>query len=42
MPLATGAAIACPDRPVVNLQADGSAMYNAAGTLDPRPAKDST
>jgi acetolactate synthase-1/2/3 large subunit len=27
MPLATGAAIACPDRPVVNLQADGSAMY---------------
>ena len=27
MPAATGAAIACPDRPVVNLQADGSAMY---------------
>lgn len=27
MPLATGAAIACPDRKVVNLQADGSAMY---------------
>jgi len=27
MPLATGAAIACPDRRVVNLQADGSAMY---------------
>lgn len=27
MPLATGAAIACPDRPVVNLQADGGAMY---------------
>lgn len=27
MPVATGAAIACPDRPVVNLQADGSAMY---------------
>jgi len=26
-PLATGAAIACPDRPVVALQADGSAMY---------------
>ena len=25
--LATGAAIACPDRPVVALQADGSAMY---------------
>jgi acetolactate synthase-1/2/3 large subunit len=27
MPLATGAAIACPERPVINLQADGSAMY---------------
>ena len=27
MPLATGAAIACPDRKVINLQADGSAMY---------------
>ena len=27
MPCAVGAAIACPDRPVVNLQADGSAMY---------------
>jgi len=27
MPLATGAALACPDRKVVNLQADGSAMY---------------
>ena len=27
MPIATGAAVACPDRPVVNLQADGSAMY---------------
>jgi acetolactate synthase-1/2/3 large subunit len=27
LPLATGAAIACPDRRVVNLQADGSAMY---------------
>jgi acetolactate synthase-1/2/3 large subunit len=26
-PCATGAAIACPDRAVVNLQADGSAMY---------------
>jgi len=24
---ATGAAIACPDRPVINYQADGSAMY---------------
>lgn len=27
IPLATGAAIACPDRPVIGLQADGSAMY---------------
>ena len=27
MPLATGAAVACPDRPVINLEADGSAMY---------------
>ena len=26
-PCATGAAIACPDRMVINLQADGSAMY---------------
>ncbi|HYG90605.1 MAG TPA: acetolactate synthase large subunit [Azospirillum sp.] len=27
MPLALGAAVACPDRKVVNLQADGSGMY---------------
>jgi acetolactate synthase-1/2/3 large subunit len=27
MPVATGAAIACPTRPVINLQAEGSAMY---------------
>ena len=27
MPSATGAAIACPDRPVISLQADGSGMY---------------
>ncbi|MBN1381255.1 MAG: acetolactate synthase large subunit [Deltaproteobacteria bacterium] len=27
MPCATGAAIACPDRPVINFQADGSGMY---------------
>ena len=27
MPAATGAAIACPDRRVVSLQADGSGMY---------------
>nr|WP_313885600.1 acetolactate synthase large subunit [Fodinicola feengrottensis] len=27
LPVATGAALACPDRPVLCLQADGSAMY---------------
>jgi acetolactate synthase-1/2/3 large subunit len=27
IPVATGAAVAAPDRPVLNLQADGSAMY---------------
>jgi acetolactate synthase-1/2/3 large subunit len=27
MPLALGAALACPDRKVINLEADGSAMY---------------
>lgn len=27
MPVATGAAVACSDRKVINLQADGSAMY---------------
>ena len=27
LPCAVGAAIACPDRPVITLQADGSAMY---------------
>lgn len=27
MPVATGAAVACPERKVVSLQADGSAMY---------------
>lgn len=27
LPLATGAAVACPDRQVINLQGDGSAMY---------------
>lgn len=29
MPLATGAAVACPGRKVISLQADGSAMYTA-------------
>jgi len=27
LPVATGAAVACPDRPVISIQADGSAMY---------------
>lgn len=27
LPVATGAALACPDRPVICLQSDGSAMY---------------
>ncbi len=27
LPVAPGAAIACPDRPVIALEADGSAMY---------------
>jgi acetolactate synthase-1/2/3 large subunit len=27
MPCAVGTAVACPDRPVINFQADGSAMY---------------
>lgn len=31
IPLAVGAAIACPDRKVVALQADGSAMYTIQG-----------
>ena len=31
IPAATGAAVACPNRKVVNLQADGSAMYTIQG-----------
>jgi len=31
IPCATGAAVACPDRRVVGLQADGSAMYTIQG-----------
>jgi acetolactate synthase-1/2/3 large subunit len=31
IPLATGAAVACPGRRVVNLEADGSAMYTFQG-----------
>ena len=29
IPMATGAAVACPDRRVINLQADGSGLYTA-------------
>jgi acetolactate synthase-1/2/3 large subunit len=28
LPVATGAAVACPDRPVICLESDGSAMYS--------------
>lgn len=31
IPVATGAAVACPDRPVICLEADGSAMYTLQG-----------
>ncbi|EFN57872.1 hypothetical protein CHLNCDRAFT_56997 [Chlorella variabilis] len=31
IPLAVGAAVACPDRAVINLQADGSGMYSLQG-----------
>ena len=31
IPMATGAAIACPDRKVINLEADGSGMYTVQG-----------
>lgn len=31
IPLAVGAALACPERPVITLQADGSAMYTVQG-----------
>ena len=27
LPVALGAAVACPDRPVISLEADGSSMY---------------
>ena len=31
IPCATGAAVACPDRAVINIEADGSAMYTVQG-----------
>ena len=31
IPLSAGAALACPERPVITLQADGSAMYTIQG-----------
>lgn len=31
IPCATGAAVACPERPVISIQADGSALYSIQG-----------
>ncbi|MBP6012600.1 MAG: acetolactate synthase large subunit [Alphaproteobacteria bacterium] len=31
IPMAVGAAVACPNRPVINIQADGSSMYTFQG-----------
>jgi acetolactate synthase-1/2/3 large subunit len=31
LPMAVGAALACPDRPVIALESDGSAMYTISG-----------
>src|SRR6201999_4318269 len=31
LPMAAGAALACPDRPVIALESDGSAMYTISG-----------
>jgi acetolactate synthase-1/2/3 large subunit len=31
LPMAVGAALACPDRPVLALESDGSAMYTISG-----------
>ena len=31
LPMAVGAAVACPDRPVIALESDGSAMYTISG-----------
>ena len=39
MPSATGASAACPDRPVINLQADGSAMYTVQSLWTQAQAK---
>jgi len=39
MPSATGASVACPDRPVINLQADGSAMYTVQSLWTQAQAK---
>ena len=35
LPVATGAAIAAPDRKIVTISGDGGAMYTLAGALDP-------
>ena len=34
LPVATGAAVACPDRSVLALDSDGSAMYTISGAVD--------
>lgn len=39
IPMALGAAVACPDRKVVNLQADGSSMYTIQGLWSMSPRK---
>jgi len=33
VPAAVGAAVACPDRKVINIQADGSCLYTVGGFL---------
>ena len=42
MPAATGAAVGAPGRPVINLQADGSAMYTRPIAVDARLGRAST
>ena len=37
LPMATGAAVGAPDRPVLCLQADGERHVHPAGAVDPGP-----
>ena len=39
IPAAVGAAVAAPDRPVLCLESDGSAMYTISGSVDPGAGK---